>query len=203
LLIAKGADVNAKNNLGGTPLDKMFETSLEHLESINLDVVDLLIAKGVQLKVNNIFKRIKVNNANINANIYGQLYQIYRVNPLHVAAGLGGKDIVDLLIAKGANINAKDDEGLTPLDWATVKSHANIVELLKSRGGIGSCRNLDELRVVCRGNPIRTINNYTYTFLYYIRQKNSSKICRSGRVWADSYPTFLEEQSLQQWTDCE
>ncbi|MBC8868267.1 MAG: ankyrin repeat domain-containing protein [Planctomycetes bacterium] len=37
---------------------------------------------------------------------------------LHVAAGIGAKEIVDLLLAKGADVNAKTTEGKTPLDMA-------------------------------------------------------------------------------------
>jgi ankyrin repeat protein len=38
--------------------------------------------------------------------------------PLHHAAGWGHKDIVELLIAEGADVNAKDDDGGTPLHEA-------------------------------------------------------------------------------------
>ncbi len=36
--------------------------------------------------------------------------------PLHFAAGNGHKEIAELLIAKGADVNAKDDIDYTPLD---------------------------------------------------------------------------------------
>ena len=38
--------------------------------------------------------------------------------PLHWAAGEGHKEIAELLIAKGAYVNAKDKSGYTPLDRA-------------------------------------------------------------------------------------
>ena len=38
--------------------------------------------------------------------------------PLHLAALGGHKEIVELLISKGADVNAKNDVGHTPLDWA-------------------------------------------------------------------------------------
>jgi cytohesin len=41
------------------------------------------------------------------------------MTPLHAAAGKGLKEIVELLIAEGADVNAKDDKGRTPLDLAT------------------------------------------------------------------------------------
>lgn len=36
--------------------------------------------------------------------------------PLHIAARRGQKDIIELLIARGADVNAKDSDGRTPLD---------------------------------------------------------------------------------------
>ena len=54
--------------------------------------------------------------------------------PLYLAAGEGHKEIVELLIAKGANVNTKTDEGSTPLHSATANEHENIAELLIEKG---------------------------------------------------------------------
>jgi hypothetical protein len=54
--------------------------------------------------------------------------------PLHWAARGGHKEIVELLIAKGVNVNAKDDEGETPLDQAGT-SWPEISDLLRKHGG--------------------------------------------------------------------
>ena len=43
------------------------------------------------------------------------------------------KEIVDLLIANGANVNAKNEEGGTPLHLAAEEGHQQIVELLISK----------------------------------------------------------------------
>ena len=51
--------------------------------------------------------------------------------PLHRAAYYGHKEIVVLLIAKGADVNVKNDVGYTPLDW----KHPDTAALLRKHGG--------------------------------------------------------------------
>ena len=55
--------------------------------------------------------------------------------PLHYAARFGHKEIVELLIAKGANVNAKADVGKTPLDAAIIMKKTETAELLRKHGG--------------------------------------------------------------------
>ena len=54
-----------------------------------------------------------------------------RRTPLHRAAYYGHKEIVVLLIAKGADVNVKNDVGYTPLDW----NHPDTAALLRKHGG--------------------------------------------------------------------
>ena len=87
--LATGADVNAKNKVGQTPLYRAALYSQK-------EIVELLIAGG----------------ANVNAK------DMNGMTPLHRAAHEGYKEIVKLLIDEGTDVNAKDKEGDTPLDWA-------------------------------------------------------------------------------------
>jgi ankyrin repeat protein len=50
------------------------------------------------------------------------------------AAEEGKTDVVRSLIAKGADVNAKDKEGKTALAYAKENSHTEIVQLLKQAG---------------------------------------------------------------------
>ncbi len=70
------------------------------------------------------------------------------LTPLHYAASSGHNDIVELLIERGANVNATDSgKGATPLDYAHWKDHEEVIETLnahnaqreheKGGGGIG------------------------------------------------------------------
>ncbi len=89
--IAAGADVNAKNKRGITPLH---HAAIKGREGI------------VKLLIN--------GNADINAKT------AKRTTPLHYAAGSGHKEVVELLIAEGADVNAKEKRAgsPTPLDAA-------------------------------------------------------------------------------------
>ena len=54
---------------------------------------------------------------------------------MHEAAALGHKEIAELLIAAGANVNVKQKVGGTPLDWANRNKNKIIVDLLRKHGG--------------------------------------------------------------------
>ena len=51
------------------------------------------------------------------------------MTPLHEAARWGWNDVVKFLVLKGANVDAKDNRGMTPVDSALGKAGGN------SRGG--------------------------------------------------------------------
>ena len=54
--------------------------------------------------------------------------------PLHFAARNGHKDVAELLVVKGAAMNAKDDDGRTPLHMVADIGHNGIAELLIAKG---------------------------------------------------------------------
>ncbi|HIC16290.1 MAG TPA: ankyrin repeat domain-containing protein, partial [Gemmatimonadetes bacterium] len=47
----------------------------------------------------------------------------------------GRKEAVELLIAAGAVVNAKANDGKTPLDWAIQKSRTETADILRKHGG--------------------------------------------------------------------
>ena len=58
--------------------------------------------------------------------------------PLHTHAGEGRKEVVEILINAGANVNAKNDTGMSPLHNAVTKE---VVELLIAEGANVNAKN--------------------------------------------------------------
>jgi len=133
LLIAEGADVNAKDDDGWTPLDGA-------IYGDDAKTADLLRKHGgksgaedsilvaVQLLNTEAVKQHIAAGADVDAkNNVGD-------TPLHMTALSGHKIITELLIAKGADVNTKDEDGGTPLHIAVSGAHKEIAELLITNG---------------------------------------------------------------------
>jgi cytohesin len=54
---------------------------------------------------------------------------------LHYAALGGRKEVAELLIAKGADVNAKRSDGSTPLDRAIRLGQTETADFLRKHGG--------------------------------------------------------------------
>jgi ankyrin repeat protein len=132
LLIAKGADINANNYRGNSPLNMAInEWNVESYSPTKQkmdETIELLILKG----------------ANVNITIYKEKDYDNREEdtPLHRAIKLGKNHLSELLVSRGANINAKNNSGVTPLDIARTSGNRAMSVLLRSRGGkdSGLCR---------------------------------------------------------------
>jgi len=158
-LVSLGADVNAKDIGGGTPLDCAAErNSLEVLQylisesadvdvssllytaadSNSLDVLQYLVAQGADTKTENSFCR----------------------NLLHRARG-NSLDVFQYLVAQGVDVNESDCEGTTPLNEAIVHNSVEVVQYLISQS---SNVNVNELlsHVATRRSPEHVVEMLRY-----------------------------------------
>ncbi len=118
-LIAAGADVNALDEHGYTPLRYavMFDNKLE--------VVKALVAKGANVTSSVLDEARRNNNNEIIAAL-----QINAVSPLSRAAIEGNLSKVKALIISGEKIDEQGSEGRTALIWAAAHGHTEIVTAL-------------------------------------------------------------------------
>ncbi|MGB9080662.1 MAG: ankyrin repeat domain-containing protein [Desulfuromonadaceae bacterium] len=136
-LLAKGADVNARNTKGETPL---------HVAGYHgqKDVAELLLTKGADVNAKDAFGKTPLHSAAIEGKDVAELLLTKGVDvnakdesggtPLHLAAFFGRKDVAELLLTKGADVNAKDAYGGTPLHVAAAQGQKDVAELLLTKG---------------------------------------------------------------------
>jgi ankyrin repeat protein len=136
--VSSGADINARNKLGDTPL-------LNAAQDGDKEAAELLLTRGatVDAKDNSgctpltwaaiqghrdVADLLLAHGADVNArSSSGQ-------TALQSAAMNGHKDVAELLLAHGAKISAPDNCGITPLHWAAGNGHKDLVELLLAHG---------------------------------------------------------------------
>jgi 7,8-dihydropterin-6-yl-methyl-4-(beta-D-ribofuranosyl)aminobenzene 5'-phosphate synthase len=104
-LMAKGADINARDNQGSTPL--VWAAAGGKRESIVL-----LLDKGA--------------DPNIKDGLDNSL--------LHIAVHRGQKDVAELLLSRGMAVNAANRNGTTPLIFSITRKQPEIMSLLLDKG---------------------------------------------------------------------
>ena len=73
------------------------------------------------------------------------------------AAGYGRKDVVEHLLALGANINARDEGGLTCLHNAASFGHSEVVRLLLAKGADVNARDNWKVSIFTLGLALNVI----------------------------------------------
>jgi serine/threonine protein kinase len=117
LLIAQGADIKAKDVLGFTPLH--FAAAFDRIE-----VAQTLIAKGADINAQSERSFDRWVPLWSYKKVFSQHFYPIGTTPLFFARS---PEMTKLLIAKGANVNAKNKHGLTPLHITKSKDIAKIL----------------------------------------------------------------------------
>ena len=183
LLIAEGADVNAKNRYGDTPL-------IEAAKGADLEIVELLVACGADVNAKGKDGVTPLDNAARHgcADILeflsatatqGRSSDKANGTLLLLAVQNGKVDTAKLLIAKGADVNAKNELGVTALGIA-FGGHRDIKELPKAEYSPEYVKRGDYF--YRQKQYDRAIEDYTTAIRLY--QTNDDAYFNRGRAWA-------------------
>ncbi|EAX96248.1 hypothetical protein TVAG_205340 [Trichomonas vaginalis G3] len=135
ILISHGANINDNNNIGKlTPL--MVVTTQNHR-----DIIKLLISHGADINMQE-YRGYSAIHLAIIANRRGKTNEdaeyLEKMFGLDLIKDFVNdsevNDLIELLLSNGANVNAKNFDGLTPLHLASLLSTKEIVEILISHG---------------------------------------------------------------------
>jgi ankyrin repeat protein len=144
-LLAEGADINAKDSEGSSPL-------VYAIGSRRAEAVRLLIAKGADVQIarksgktplmfaciegkEDIVAPLLQAGADVNARDNTNWTALYYAS-LYGA----GESIVSMLVKKGADINARNDDGETALHSAAYRGHFPFVKALLANGADANIR---------------------------------------------------------------
>lgn len=144
LLIEAGADVNAKDAISDSPY--LYAGARGHL-----DILTMTLAHGADLRSTNRFGGTALIPAAERGHVetvrtlIAAGVAVDHVNRLGwtalleaVILGDGGprhREIVELLVKAGANVNLADNEGVTPLGHARSRGYREIAAILAAAGG--------------------------------------------------------------------
>lgn len=154
-LIAAGADINAKNNRGATPLMVALEARRD--ESLIADLID--------------------RGADVNAtDRTGQ-------SALMWATAENTPDQVQLLIERGAHIDHRDHDGMTALNHCVESAQTDMAGLLLQHGAdpnLGNQQGRTPLHTLAQHNIIHAVHNRRGTYSTETQQKMATALLDAG-----------------------
>ena len=195
VLIANGADVNAKNKWDRTPLFHAAHYG-------DKELVEVLIANGADANakenvlgytplfvvgLKDVAEMLIARGADVNAK------DKRGGTPLHLAARVRhNKEWIELLISHGADVNATNSSGLTPLLLACERGDKEVTELLIDKGAnikardrwgrtplhIAAKKGQEDFveLFIAKGADVNAPNNKGRTPLWYAQDKGHTEI---------------------------
>jgi ankyrin repeat protein len=180
LLLEEGADIEAKDKDGLTPLSWAAECGYEA-------VVKLLLEKDAEIEAKDSVGRTPLlygakngNKATVQLLLATNRVDIdsidyYNSTPLSMAARIGHTEVLVLLLTQSRGLNIKDIFGRTPLWWAKRTGHPEIVHILIEK---------------CKENGIIVQENDLPTATISVRSDNCERecdVCLLGISEEDTY----------------
>lgn len=154
LLLENGADINASSSLLSATINNDSIEIVDLLLSSGADVNQFSLDDGALLltAINNKTPQMAMFLINNGTNLNGvtvegnaQIGEDYRRHlPLSRAAEKGYYAVVELLIQKGADVNARDHDGNTALKGAAQNGHVDAVKVLLENGADANLGNYIE-----------------------------------------------------------
>lgn len=134
-LISKGAEVNARNPYGATPLHRAGSSAMALLlieAGADVNAWSEINATPLHSAITN--DRADVVAALITHQAHLESEDASGSKPLHYAAGKGRLQPMRILVEAGADVNAVNKYGFTPLHWSAGNGHVELTELLLTSG---------------------------------------------------------------------
>jgi ankyrin repeat protein len=160
-LVNKKADINKKDNFGGTPL---------HMATLSgkKEIVEFLISKGADITARSQNGKIPMQLAfesehleiielffKRGVDVKKPIDQFNRTL-LHKAAVMGKAKVAGYLLDKGINIDHKDKTDRSALDLAIASGNKNVVDVLRKRGAKGESMEPLEIAYVANDGFVLT-----------------------------------------------
>lgn len=127
--VQSGADVNVKDDAEATPLHYAARGG-------SRGIVQYLISKGADIKSLAVQPGTDIFYRDSTFTVHTPQIETTEGTALHWAAYAGREDVADLLISKGADINARSRgaKGLTPICFAAMEGHEKLVQVFVQKG---------------------------------------------------------------------